>query len=34
MYQTKLQNVKIDLLIYLSKFTFKGKIDVQNKYQH
>ena len=34
MYQIESRNVKIDLLIRLSKFMFKNEIDVQNKYQH
>ena len=34
MYQTKSQNIKTNSLTRLSKFTFKNKIDVRNKYQH
>ena len=34
MYQIKSRNVKANSLIRLSKFTFKNKIDVRNKYQY
>ena len=34
MYQIESRNVKVDSLTYLSRFTFKNKTDVRNKYQH